>query len=243
MKKTMECSVLGMGVAFAELSEKSTEAKVFSTNDMESALLSPRVRRRMSVATKLSIAAGERACSDAGVEADSLPCIFASIAGEIKVTDVLCRAIAKHELPVSPTQFHNSVHNTAAGYWSMTTKNKHPMQAIAAGENTFFAALMESMMQLEAGAAQVLLVCYEEQAPEPLVNNQPFSDCAIGFVLSKDTTNGVELRLAQATETNDGSQDWSAVYKAYALALQVKKQEKGSVLVSDKRSAWMAEIR
>jgi len=240
MREGMSCSILGVGVAFACAAEKAST--VFAASDMESSMLPPRVRRRMSMATKLAIAAGERACSDAGIEADSLPCVFASVAGEIKVTDILCRAIAQQELPVSPTQFHNSVHNTAAGYWSMTTKNKHPMQAIGAGENTLFAALVESMMQLKSGAEKVLLVCYEETAPEPLMKSGQFSDCAVGFVLSKVSSGGVRVGFERGHAPDCPRYGWSAVYKAFALALRVKGEESGCVLVSDTSNSWVAEV-
>ncbi len=41
-----------------------------------------------------------------------------------------------------PTQFHNSVHNAVAGYWSIATKSTQPMTCLAAHDHSFAAGLL-----------------------------------------------------------------------------------------------------
>lgn len=242
MTQTLNFSVLGMGVAFVDLEQ--AVAYGFSDCDMNSDLLPPRLRRRMSHATRLALSAGERACLDAGVGLDSLPSVFASIAGEIKITDVLCRAIAEHNLPVSPTQFHNSVHNTAAGYWSIATNNRHESQAIGAGENTLIMGLLESVCQLQVTANKVLLICYDEQTPEPLLKDRQLSDCAVAFVLGKPMTSETHIKVFQHdAELELHNHSGSVMEKALAFAAMVRNKDSSvSVPLSQFDERWLAEL-
>ena len=50
--------------------------------------------------------------------------------------------------PVSPTQFHNSVHNTAAGYWSIATGSQQPTTCLACHDATAAAALLKAMAEV-----------------------------------------------------------------------------------------------
>ena len=70
-------------------------------------------RCRTNSATRIAISAARRATANNG---RSPPAIFISTLGEMQITDTLYNAIAHQNYPLSPTQFHNSVHNTAAGY-------------------------------------------------------------------------------------------------------------------------------
>lgn len=250
MDNLLQFSVLGMGVAFVDTD--MAEAHGYVDCDMNSDLLPPRLRRRMSSATRLALAAGERACKDANVELNSMPSVFASIVGEIKITDVLCRNIAEKNLPISPTQFHNSVHNTAAGYWSIVTKNQHASQAIGAGENTLMMGMLECHCQLQISADKVLLICYEESAPEPLVMGEQISDCAVAFLLGR-ATEGQDLVSIYQDESEQGnrgqdddggdSSSWSAVAKALAFAKLIRNQNSEDVFpVSTVADGWFAKV-
>ncbi|MDX8378026.1 MAG: beta-ketoacyl synthase chain length factor [Mariprofundales bacterium] len=240
MINTFQFSVLGIGVAFINLDMAETYG--FAESDMNSALIPSRLRRRMSSATRLALAAGERACKDAGVNVSSMPSVFASIVGEIKITDTLCRNIVAKKLPISPTQFHNSVHNTAAGYWSMVTKNQHATQAIGAGENTLVMGLLESHCQLQMTTEQVLLVCYEEKAPEPLVTGEQISNCAVAFLLGrvKDGEDYISLYQGGCGFVN---QSWSAVAKALTLAKTIRDLNVQQPLsISTAKDGWCAKV-
>lgn len=145
-------------------------------------LVPPLVRRRTSMATRVAVCAADRACTSAG-HGRSLAAVFVSAAGEMQVTDKLCTAIARQQYPLSPTLFHNSVHNTAAGYWSMATGSMAPMQAMAALDDGFALGLLEVWCQLQAGVDRVLLVVYDEALPEGLLPNYNWQSCALALVL------------------------------------------------------------
>jgi hypothetical protein len=52
------------------------------------------------------------------------------------------------EKMVSPTLFHNSVHNTPAGYFSIATGIQTASVSLSAGDNTFSAGLIEALTQV-----------------------------------------------------------------------------------------------
>ena len=69
----------------------------------------------------------------AGDRADgAMRSVFGSVNGDGAVVDAILEALAGPTASVSPTQFHNSVHNAAAGYWSIGTGSRRPRPASAA---------------------------------------------------------------------------------------------------------------
>ena len=55
---------------------------------------------------------------------------------------------AKAPTTLSPTRFHNSVHNAAAGYWSIATGCHQPYSALGAGRYTFANGLFAAALQV-----------------------------------------------------------------------------------------------
>jgi hypothetical protein len=155
--------------------------------DVDKTLIPARMRRRTSLTTKMAITAAKQACDEAEVDTGKLPSVFASLGGEIQVTDALCRMLPDPDELLSPTQFHNSVHNTTAGYWGILTHCQAPTSAIAAGDDTFAMGLLEAWSQLQQTAGDILLICYDEQWPQylaPPIGQVAFA-CAL--VLSTDS--------------------------------------------------------
>ena len=112
----------------------------------------PLVRRRLSPLQKIFYALANQ------VEAaPSALAVFASRDGE----DTLTRRIVDDfhdDGSVSPHRFSSSVYNAAPGLWSVSTKNRAPYTAIAAGEDTIECGLIE----LLADAFPAMLVYAEE---------------------------------------------------------------------------------
>lgn len=136
--------------------------------EIDKQLLPANIRRRASLTTKMAVSVATEACLKARVNPAELPSVFASIGGEIQVTDALCRTLPDSEASVSPTQFHNSVHNTTAGYWGILHGCQHSTTAIAAVDDTFAMALLEAWTQLQQQPGDLLVVCYDEFWPEYL---------------------------------------------------------------------------
>jgi hypothetical protein len=177
-------AILGSGLCIPDVDV--ADELGFADVGIDASVLAPMVRRRTSMATRVAITAANRACTAAG-SGQKLPAIFVSSVGEMQVTDKLCRAITQQEYPLSPTLFHNSVHNTAAGYWSMATGSMASMQAMGALDDGFALALLEAWCQLQTVAQQVLLVVYDETMPEQLLPDYDWKACAFALVLDRDT--------------------------------------------------------
>lgn len=115
--------------------------------------------RRMSTSVKLAFRVAEQACH--GTDTARVASVFASTAADISIADHNCRAIDSPTHAVSPTQFHNSVHNAAAGYWSIATGSRAPATSLSGGRDSFAVALREAWAQLAMDGNPVLLVCFD----------------------------------------------------------------------------------
>ena len=155
-------------------------------NDIDKNLIPAGMRRRTSITTRMAITAAKIACEQAGADAQNLASVFASLGGEIQVTDALCRLLPDENELLSPTQFHNSVHNTTAGYWSILNQCQAPATAIAAADDTFAMGLVEVWAQLQQSSGECLLVCYDELWPQYLAPPIGKIAFACAFVLSTE---------------------------------------------------------
>lgn len=108
------------------------------------------------------------ACAKHALDVSSLASVFASAHGDLPIVDYLCATLATDPMQLSPTRFHHSVHNAAAGYWSIATHDTAPASAIAAGDETFAAGLLEAATQACAEHRPVLLVAFDTPAVGPL---------------------------------------------------------------------------
>lgn len=131
-------------------------------------LLAPNERRRApeSVAVALDVALA--ACAAAGRDPKTLPSVFTSTQGDLSITDYMCATLRDAPRTISPTKFHNSVHNAAAGYWTIGNGCMAPATAISAYEASFAQGLLEALVQLATGSEAVLLVAYDTPATGPL---------------------------------------------------------------------------
>ena len=127
-------------------------------------VLAPNERRRAPPSVAVALEVALAACADAGVDPASLPSVFASTHGDLGITDYMCATLAQSPTDISPTKFHNSVHNAAAGYWTIGTGCMRTTTAISAYRATFAQGLLEAMTQLASDADAVLLVGYDTEA-------------------------------------------------------------------------------
>src|SRR5262245_10751982 len=133
-----------------------------------SELLPPTERRRAPDTVSVAMEAALSACKSAQLPPASLPCVFSSMHGDLTITDYMCATMASTPALVSPTKFHNSVHNAAAGYWTIAAECTRPYTSLSAGEQSFGAGLLETCMQALSGRENVLLVAYDIDARGPL---------------------------------------------------------------------------
>ncbi len=131
-------------------------------------LLPPNERRRAPDTVALAIEVAQVACSAAGCDPRVLSSVFASTHGELAITEHMCATLAGDPREISPTKFHNSVHNAAAGYWTIGTGCMAPATAISAYDASFAQGLIEAVAQLVVDESRVLLVGYDAGSPGPL---------------------------------------------------------------------------
>jgi hypothetical protein len=146
-----------------------------TTNVRPSDMLPAAERRRTGVPIKLALAVGQEALIQSGHDFKSTATVFTSSGGdndnEHAINSIL--ATAPHEL--SPTRFHNSVHNAAAGYWCIAAATHEPSTSLCAFDASFAAGLLESATQVTVDNAVVALIAYDHPCPAPMDKVRPIT--------------------------------------------------------------------
>jgi hypothetical protein len=149
-------------------------------------VLPPAERRRAGRVIKLALAVGAEALAHArshgALDERALATVFTSSGGDGDNCHEICLSLASHERLISPTRFHNSVHNAAAGYWGIAYGCTEASTSLCAGDASFGAGLLEALAQLACGAPAVLLLAYDADYPPPLYAQRRIAD-AFGIAL------------------------------------------------------------
>ena len=175
-------------------------------------LLPPAERRRTPVPVKLALAVGQEAFENAGRDAAATATVFASSSGEGETLHHMCEALASAEREVSPTRFHNSVHNAAAGYWGIATRSREASTSLCAYDASFTAGLVEAAAQVASWRKPVALIAYDQPYPEPLHSARPLlASFGAALVLAPHATRRasatLELAVLQGDEKPTGMSD------------------------------------
>ena len=153
------------------------------------ALLPPAERRRAGTAIRLAIGVSNDALAWAARDPASMAMVFASSGGDGEtVHEILC-VLATDTREMSPTRFHNSVHNAPAGYWAVATGSCEPSTSLCAVDVSFCAGLLEAAAQATVDDRPVTLVAYDLPYPDPLHHVRPIEGMfAAALVLSPQPT-------------------------------------------------------
>jgi len=139
-------------------------------------------RRRTGALVRLTLAVGLEATARAGADPAGLPAVFTSSGGDGPNCHEICQVLASADRQLSPTRFHNSVHNAAAGYWGIATGATPASSALCAHDASFAAGLLEALCQVAVQRTSVLLIAYDASYPEPLHSIRPIP-AAFGVAL------------------------------------------------------------
>lgn len=142
------------------------------------ASLSPVERRRSSPTVRLAIAAAEQALQRTAIRPHDMALVFASPEAAGVITHQLCEVLAGSR-EVSPTQFHNSVHNAPSGYYSIAMKAKLGATSVCRGPWSFAAGLLGAAVQALCDDVPVLYVCYDSPLPAPLSEGMPVVEATV----------------------------------------------------------------
>jgi hypothetical protein len=153
-------------------------------------------RRRTGTVVRLALSAGLEAVSRGAADAAALPAVFSSSGGDGLNCHEICETLASAERYISPTRFHNSVHNAAAGYWGIATGATAAANALCAHDASFGAGLIEALTQVQVEATAVLLIAYDASYPDPMRNVRPIPDAfAVALLLAPEVRAGALARL------------------------------------------------
>jgi hypothetical protein len=201
----MRVGILGVGLLSAGLETWSIGRQVLtrrlpfaptSLPEPEADVLPPNERRRSSLCVRWAVQVAQEAIVQSALDRRDVATVFASSGGEMGVLDALCRSLATTERTISPTLFHQSVHNTAAGYWGIATTCQQSSTALSCYDDSCAVGLLEAVAHATLEGCPVLFVAYDLPAPEPLNGARPI---ASAFAAALVITPSVEPLLPTLT--------------------------------------------
>jgi Beta-ketoacyl synthase, N-terminal domain len=168
--------------------------------------LPPAERRRTGPVVKLALAVGHEAASASGRDPSRLATVFTASGGDGQNYHAICETLAGDDRQLSPTRFHNSVHNAPAGYWSIATRSMASSNVLCAYDGSFAAGLLESACQVSVDDTPNLLIAYDADYPEPLHRVRPIGDAfGVALVLapqpSAKALARIDVRFTDASAT------------------------------------------
>lgn len=172
--------LLGPGIPdwFSARALLTAEQPYFSSKTVIPApeLLPAAERRRASDIVKLTLATSLEAIAAAGLEAASLPSVFSFSNGDGLNCHTICEMLASDDRQISPTRFHNSVHNAAAGYWSIATGAMATSSVLCAFDASFGAGLLDALTQVAVDGSRCILMASDTPYPEPMFSLRSIPD-------------------------------------------------------------------
>lgn len=168
-------------------------------------LLPAAERRRASDIVKLTLATSLEAIASAGLQSENLPSVFSFSNGDGINCHTICEMLASEDRQISPTRFHNSVHNAAAGYWSIATETMATSSVLCAFDASFGAGLLDAITQVVVDDTPCVLMSSDTPYPEPMFSKRPIPDnCGIALVLAPQASPKTLARIAVSI-TNDAA--------------------------------------
>ena len=181
-------------------------------------ILAPAERRRAPDTVALALEVASAAVRESGRDPATLASIFTSAHGDLAVNDYMCTTLASQPALISPTKFHNSVHNAAAGYWTIGTACRAASTALTAFDCSFAAGLLEAATQCAADGEPVLLVGFDVEATGALASVTA-SEGLLAIALVIAPAKSERSRLAFAWRLDSGPSRPVALRSAAARSL------------------------
>jgi len=178
-------------------------------------------RRRTTAMIKMALHVASEAISSANISASGVCSVFASSNSDLTIVDRICNELLLPDHPVSPTQFHNSVHNASAGYWSIGMGCRCPSNSISAALYSAMAGLIEACTMAIVEKETVMLAIYDcpvDGLLHDIVGIKSAFACAM--VLTAEPTSASFASLQLLGSTDAVSSELSN--KALAASLQDK---------------------
>jgi len=160
------------------------------------AIIPANERRRAPLAVRIAVETCSQAIAMSGLDAATTACVFASGLGDTELTDYMCRELAGPQKQLSPTKFHNSVHNAAAGYWTIATGCQQPANSVAGLEDSVAIALLEAVVQCVSEQKPVVIALYDTPTSEVLFSLFPNREAfGLALVITPEDDSGIATAL------------------------------------------------
>ena len=158
--------------------------------------LPPAERRRVGAPVKLAMAIGFAAADAAMADVGNLATVFSSTEADCDNTHAILETLASADRALSPTRFHNSVHNAASGYWGIATGSRQPSTSLCAYDATFGAGLLEAATQAISSGQLCMVLAYDTVFPKPMQALRPIVDAmGVALVLNPQRSTAAKAQL------------------------------------------------
>jgi hypothetical protein len=197
----------------------------------------------------MAVEVADQAVTAAGLHAGMLRSVFASGMGDVQTTDQICRALASPARIVSPTQFHNSVHNAAAGYWSIAAVSRRASNSVSGFRNSLGIALLEAAASCRLDDEPCLLVAADIVTRPPLDAICAIrAPLAVALVLTPapGPLGALELTVDAAEHDETPSAAWFEAFgdnpaaRALPLLELLARQRAGAARLRVGRGSWLS---
>lgn len=184
--------------------------------------LPPAERRRVGVPVKLSMAIGLDAARQSGIDLAGLATVFSSTEADCDNTHAILEALASSDRTMSPTRFHNSVHNAPSGYWSIATGSMQPSTSLNTYDATFVAGLLEATTQTQSNGKPCMLLAYDTAFPEPIRSLRAIPDAmGVAMLLNPHQTPTSLARLTLTLGDASATTQLQGAFEKMRLAIPV----------------------
>jgi hypothetical protein len=177
-----------------------------------------RERRRAPALVKLAVEVAHQACDMSGTQKTDVASVFCSAMGDSEIATYICQTLASPAKVLSPTKFHNSVHNAPAGYWSISAQNRAPSSSVAGSRNSFPVALLEASVLAATESRPVLLVAADIQVRGPYEGVYPIENPFGAGLLIQNQTDDTR-RWSFTLEHHVGNKNWPALKNPFLQEL------------------------
>lgn len=183
-------------------------------------LLPAAERRRASDIVKLTLATSLEAIAAAGLQEENLPSVFSFSNGDGINCHTICEMLASEDRQISPTRFHNSVHNAAAGYWSIATETMATSSVLCAFDASFGAGLLDALTQVVVDNTRCILMASDTPYPEPMFTNRPIPDnCGIALIFAPQVGSKTIAKIKVSITRDEADQFDDITLEALRMAI------------------------
>ncbi|GGW84900.1 beta-ketoacyl synthase chain length factor [Alteromonas halophila] len=213
--KPLQCKVVSTGAWGGYFESYTALQQLFAGGELpekkqkgpKPAIIPANERRRAPLPVRLAVESSWQAAQKAEVTPDALTCVFVSGFGDTDLTDYMCKVLASDNKELSPTKFHNSVHNAAAGYWTISTDTMRAANSVAGYQESVSLTLFEAMVQCEYEDSPMLVTFYDAPVSEilkPLLpNDEAFAFSLVLYPASSDLPGTLLTANVNSNDTCD----------------------------------------